>query len=134
VQFGARLETDAPELVRTMGDVTELEVDLPEDRVWSSVLRLTNDYVIGTMTDLTPSEELLLTVTLPATATTDVVVVSRETGEVVFRAPVTDDSTSTVTVGPDGALYVTQLALLHSLSVETGVVGGMIRFSPAEGN
>lgn len=132
VQFGALFETGAPDLVRTIGDTTELEVDLPEDRVWSSVLTLTNDYVIGTMTALTPSDETLLSITLPATATTDVVVVSRSTGEVVFRAPVTDDSTSTVTVGPDGALYVTQLALLHSLSVETGVVGGFIRFAPTD--
>jgi hypothetical protein len=58
-------------------------------------------------------------------------VLDRATGALVFSAPVTDDATSTVTVGPDGSLYVNQLGLLHAFATETRVVGGLIRFSPA---
>jgi hypothetical protein len=130
VQFGALFDNASPDLVQTIGGEVGLEVTLPEDRVWSSVLTITNEHVIGTMTALTESDTQLLTLTLPATAQSEVVVVDRVTGELVFRAPITDDSTSTVTVGPDGGLYVTQLALLHALSVETPAVGGLIKFAP----
>lgn len=130
VQLGALFDNSAPDLVQTIGDSAAFVVTLPDDRVWSSVLTITDDYVIGTMTALTESQTQLLTLTLPATAQSEVVVVARATAELVFRAPITDDSAATVTVGPDGALYVTQLALLHALSVDTPVVGGLIKFAP----
>lgn len=131
VQFAALYDQAAPDLVRTSGAGEAFEITLPDDMVWSSVLTITEDYVIGTMTALTPSDSMLLTITLPSTASSEVVVVSRTSGEVVFRAPITDDSTSTVTVGPDGGLYVTQLALLHSLALETAAIGGIIKFDYA---
>jgi hypothetical protein len=130
VQFGALFDQSQPDLVQTIGDQNGLSVTLPDDRVWSSVLTITNEHVIGTMTALTPSEAMLLTITLPSTAASEVVVVDRVSGELVFRAPITDDSSSTVTVGPDGGLYVTQLTLLHSLSVDTEAIGGLIKFAP----
>lgn len=128
VQFAALYDQSAPDLVHSTAQGEELGYFLPDDRVWSSVLTITSDYVIGTMTALTPSDAQLVTITLPATASSEVVVVARESGEIVFRAPVSDDSTSTVTVGPDGGLYVTQLALLHALARDTEAVGGLIKF------
>ncbi len=128
VQLAALYQQGQPDLVRTSNAGDEFGVALPEGRVWSSVLTITNEYVIGTMTALTASDTLLLTIVLPSSAATEVVVVERETGAVVFSAPVSDDSTSTVTVGPDGGLYVTQLALLHSLAIDTIAVGGLIKF------
>jgi outer membrane protein assembly factor BamB len=104
--------------------------DLPDGALWSSVLTLTRDRIVGTMTRLTPSTSQLLTITLPETAESEVVALDRATGEVVFRAPVTDDATSTVTVGPDGSLYVNQLGLLHAFAVDTRVTGGVMKFEP----
>ena len=56
--------------------------------------------------------------------------IDRHTGAVAFRAPITDDSSSTVTVGPDGSLYVTLLSLLHTMSIDTDPVAGVMRFLP----
>ncbi|MEM7154417.1 MAG: hypothetical protein AAF799_16340 [Myxococcota bacterium] len=133
VQLAALFDTTTPDLVRYQGaGAPDLEVLLPGDRQWSSVLTLTTDSVVGTTTVMTPSKEEVLGVVLPSTADSEVAVVDRQTGELVFSAPITDDSTSTVTVGPDLSLYVTQLALLHSLSVDTRPVGGLMRFAPAK--
>ena len=130
VQLAALFDAPYPDLTRHDGAEQRLAVQLPEDRQWTSVLTLTEQHVIGTMTALTPSTEQFLGITLPSVASSELVVVRRDSGALVFRAPVTDDATSTVTVGPDGALYVTQLALVHALSVDTRPVGGLIRFRP----
>ena len=73
------------------------------------MLTLTRDYVVGTATVATPSDTEVLGLPLPSTATSELMVLDRTTGDVVYSAPVTDDATSTVTVGPDGSLYVTML-------------------------
>ena len=91
---------------------------------------VTNNHIIGTMTRFTASGENLLTIALPATASSELVVVDRATGAVVTRQPTTDDSTSTVTIGPDGSLYVTQLGLLTGFAIDTRITGGVMRFSP----
>jgi D-beta-D-heptose 7-phosphate kinase/D-beta-D-heptose 1-phosphate adenosyltransferase len=61
-------------------------------------------------------------------------ILDRATGEIVFDAPVTDDSAAAVTVGPDGSVYVAILALLHSFAVDTRPVGGVICFAPGPAN
>jgi hypothetical protein len=132
VQFAALYGQAAPDVVQSFADGPGLEVTLPDDRVWSSVLTLTQDRVIGTMTALTPSDTELLTITLPSTASSELVVLDRADGSLRFSAPVPDDATSTVTVGPDGALYVTTLALLHTLSIDTRPVGGIVKFAPTD--
>ena len=73
----------------------------------------------------------MLGLVLPATAENEVVLIDRSDGALVFAAPVTDDATSTVTVGPDGALYVTMLSLVTALAVETPSVGGIIKLTPS---
>ena len=129
VQFADLFNTDVPDLIRYNGDAEVWRLNLPDNAVWSSVLTITNQHIIGTMTRLTPSEQSLLTISLPSTATSELVVVERATGSVVTRQPTTDDSTSTVTIGPDGALYVTQLGLLSGFAIETQITGGIMRFS-----
>lgn len=119
-----------PDLIQSFPDGPGLEISLPGERVWSSVLTFTRDYVVGTATIAAPSDTQLLGLLLPSTASSELVVVDRSSGELVFSAPVTDDATSTVTVGPDGSLYVTMLALVHSFALETRPVGGVIRFAP----
>lgn len=129
VQFADLFTTQVPDLIRYDGDVEVWRLNLPDDAVWSSVLTITNQHIVGTMTRFTPSDQTLLTISLPATATSELVVVDRATGSVVTRQPTTDDSTSTVTIGADGALYVTQLGLLSGFAVDTRITGGVMRFS-----
>jgi outer membrane protein assembly factor BamB len=130
VQFANLFSTEVPDLIRYEGAEEVWRLFLPDDAVWSSVLTLTNRHIIGTMTRFEPSEKSLLTIALPSTATSELVVVERATGALVTRQPTTDDSTSTVTVGADGALYVTQLGLLSGFALDTRITGGVMRFSP----
>ena len=129
VQFADLFTTEIPDLIRYNGTTEVWRLNLPDDAVWSSVLTITNQHIIGTMTRLTPSDQTLLTIALPSTASSELVVVERATGEVVTRQPTTDDSTSTVTIGADGALYVTQLGLLSGFAIDTRITGGVMRFS-----
>ena len=121
-----------PDLTRYDGAEERWSLDLPGDAVWSSVLTLTNEHIVGTTTRVTASETSLLGLVLPATAESALTVVRRDTGEVVLYAPVPDDSTSTVVVGPDGALYVTMLGLLSGFAVDTPIVGGVVKFAPSD--
>ena len=113
------------------GDEVLWELRLPDNFQWTSVITVTQEYLVGTGTQFTDSGESLLNlVELPATAISQLFIIHRETGEVVERYPITDDSTATVTVGPDGSLYVTMLCLMHTFATETRPVGGLIRFEP----
>ena len=105
VQVSDLLNTDKVDLRALKGDEVIWELSLPDDMQWTSVITVTDDHLIGTATAFTDSGDALLTVELPATAKVTFII-RRTDGEVVFRAPTTDDSTATVTVGRDGALYV----------------------------
>ena len=129
-QFSELLEDESMDLRAFDGDVLLWETRLPDGLQWSSVITVTQDYLVGTATRFTGSSTAVMTVELPAVANSELVLVDRHTGAVTFRAPVTDDSTSTVTVGPDGSLYVTMFTLLHMLAIDTHPVGGVIKFSP----
>ncbi len=130
VQFADLFGSAVPDLIRYEGTAEIWRLDLPDDAVWSSVLTITDRHIVGTRTTFTDSGQNLLTISLPATASSALVAVDRATGEVVFTAPTTDDSTSTVTIGPDGALYVTQLGLLSGFAIDTRITGGIMRFAP----
>jgi hypothetical protein len=130
IQLADLLGQELPDLTRLDGGEIVWATSLPDGAQWTSVLTLSDRHVIGTMTRLTDSGEVLAAIELPGEAESDVVVVDRATGDVTWSAPVTDDSTSTVTVGPDGALYVTMLGLVHGFAVETPIVGGVIAFEP----
>lgn len=106
---------------------------LPDDLDWSSVITVTDTHVVGTGTRRTGgSGEQLFATELAATAESELLVLDRESGDVVWRAPVPDDASATVTVGPDGALYVGMLGLLSLLAVDTEATLGLVRFGPRE--
>jgi len=132
VQVSDLLNTQDADIRAYHNDEVLWERTLPDDLQWTSVITVTNNHLIGTGSRFTDSGESLVTVELPATAESELVILDRNSGELVFRAPVSDDSTSTVTVGPDGAVYVTMLGLLHMLSIDTIATGGIIRFAPTE--
>lgn len=133
VQFGTLTGgATAPDVARYAGDAAVWQTSLPGDAAWTSVLTVTADAIVGTMSRATASDTSLLGVPLPATVSSDLVVLDRQTGHVRFTAPLTDDSTSTVTVGPDGALYVNLLGLLTGLALDTPITGGIVRFDPSE--
>ena len=130
VQYADLLNTDAADVRAFDGDTLLWETVLPDDLQWTSVITVSQDHLIGTATALSDSGTKILTVELPGAAQSELIILDRHTGDITFRAPVTDDSTSTVTIGPDGALYVTMLTLVHSMSLDTRPVAGIIRFSP----
>jgi hypothetical protein len=133
VQLADLLETTHADLRRLDGDQVVWATRLPDDAQWTSVVTLTDRHILGTTTRLTASDQALLSIELPATASSDVVMIDRATGELVWSAPVTDDSASTVTVGQDGSLYVTLLGLVHGFATDTPIVGGVQRFvEPAD--
>jgi hypothetical protein len=129
-QIGNMYDQSEPDIRAYEGGELLWDLHLPDDRIWSSVITVTQNHLIGTATALTPSNEYLLTIRLPSTAESRLFVIDRASGDIVFDAPVTDDSAATVTVGPDGSLYVAILALLHSFAVDTRPVAGVIRFAP----
>ena len=104
IQVSDLLNTDKIDLRALRGDTVLWEVTLPDQLQWTSVITVTDEHLIGTATRFTDSGDALFTVELPATAKSELLIVNRSDGRIVFRAPTTDDSTSTVTVGRDGAL------------------------------
>lgn len=106
------------------------ESTLPDGLDWTSVITVTDTHLLGTASVITPSATRALTVRLPERLESFLAVVDRASGELVFRAPISDDSTATVTVGSDGSLYVGMFGLLAILATEQSPVLGLIRFSP----
>jgi hypothetical protein len=123
-------DADARDLAIVGPDGPIWESTLPDGLDWTSVITVTDTHLVGTASVITPSTTRALTVRLPARLESFLAVVDRRTGELVFRAPVTDDSTATVTVGPDGSLYVGMFGLLAILATEQSPVLGLVRFSP----
>ncbi|MEE2756021.1 MAG: hypothetical protein VYA30_05150, partial [Myxococcota bacterium] len=131
IQVADLLNTDTPDLRAFQGESLLWEILLPDGLQWTSVMTVTENHLIGTATRFNPSGDSILgIIDLPKTAESELLVVDRQTGEIVFRHQITDDSTSTVSIGPDGSLYVTMLCLMHTFALETRPVGGLIRFVP----
>lgn len=105
---------------------------LDGDLTWNSVMTVTEDAVIGTASQVVPSDEDVLGFTLPSTSDPYFVVLDRATGETVERVALTDDSSATVTIGPDGSVYVGMLGLLTMLSVDQRPTLGLIKLSPTD--
>ncbi len=134
VQLATLVEPNTvPDLVRYAGDRVVWATHLPDDAAWTSVLTVTRDAIVGTMSRVTRGDARILSVSLPQTVTSELAVLDRETGALRFSAPVPDDSTSTVTVGPDGALYATLLGLVSAFAHDTQVVGGVVKYAPRTG-
>ena len=110
------------------GSVVSKQFD--DDYDWSSVMTVSNNHLIGTISQFTESSEMLLTNPLPSTATHKVVLVDRETLTPVWSAPLTDDSTSTLTLDRSGNLYVTLFGLLNIIAVDERPTLGLVKFQP----
>lgn len=106
------------------------ETALPGGLDWTSVITVTDNHLIGTASDITAGIERIATVRLPTRLTSHVAVVDRRDGSLVFTGPIPDDSTATVTVGADGALYVGMFGLLVILASDQSPTLGLVRFSP----
>jgi len=126
-------DTGARDVAAYRGDDPLWSVTLPDGLMWSSVMTVTAEHIIGTATAATASDQTLLGFAFPASTRNELLLLDRDTGAIVFRAPTTDDATSTVTVGPDGSLYVTMLGLLSAFCVEQQPTVGLLRFAPAAG-
>jgi hypothetical protein len=104
---------------------------LPDALDWTSVLTVTSTHVIGTASRIEPGSERISSVRLPRSVTSFLTVLDRSTGALVFRAPVPDDASATVTIGPDGSLYVGMLGLLQIFATDTHPTLGLVRFRSA---
>lgn len=121
----------ARDLVRTGPDGTIVwESVLPDGLDWTSVMTVSDTHVLGTVSAIEPSAARIVSVRLPSTIESHLAVVDLATGALVFRAPVPDDSTATVTIGPEGSLYVGLFGLLDILATEETPTLGLVRFAP----
>jgi outer membrane protein assembly factor BamB len=109
------------------------EATLPDDLDWSSVITVTDNHLLGTATRITHSEEQFLTLSFPKTTEDFVLVLDRLTGELVWQASIPDDGTATVTVGPDGSIYVGVMGFLSIFATEERPDLGLVRFTPKQG-
>jgi len=106
------------------------ELALPGDLDWNSVITITDTHIIGTASRVTLSDESLLGLYFPAQTEDHLVLLDRTDGHLVRTIPLQDDSSATVTIGPDGALYVGIYGLLSVLSIEDSPSLGLVRLDP----
>ena len=109
------------------------ELSLPEGFDWTSIITVSRTHFWGTMSRITPSSRSVLRFRIPQAVEHALVVVDRSTREVVFTHPIPDDSAATVTIGPDGALYVGMLGLVSHFALDQRPTLGLLRFSPQSG-
>jgi len=108
-------------------------VHLPDDMDWMSVLTVTENHILGTASRVERSGRGLPGLALPQTTVDRVLALDRRDGRLVWYADIPDDSAATVTVGPDGALYVGMLGILSVLAIDDRPTLGLMRFSPVAG-
>jgi hypothetical protein len=131
-ELGFSLDSDpeARDLVRVGAEGVLVERTLPDGLEWNSVLTVSETHIIGTASVIRPSDETLAGLTLPSTTEDELLVLDRNDASVVFRAPLTDDSAATVSIGPNGELYAGLLGLTTMLAVDQRPTLGLVRFSP----
>jgi hypothetical protein len=112
------------------GETLLWETVLPDKMNWTSAMTVSKNHLLGTATRFTMSDVEVLNVKLPQTSQSELILIDRHTGDVAFRAPVSDDASSTVTIGPDGALYVNMLGIFHVAAQDTRPVVGVMKFNP----
>lgn len=132
-ELGFSLNSDATarDLVRVGPDGVLIERTLPDGLEWNSVITVSETHLVGTASVIHPSDQTLAGVTLPSQTEDELLVLDRTDASVVFRAPLTDDSAATVSIGPDGELYAGLLGLTTMLSIDERPTLGLVRFSPA---
>ncbi len=103
---------------------------LPDDLDWTSVVTVVGEHIVGTATSVTASDTGVFTLMLPQTSEDSLVILDRETGALVEQIPIPDDSSATVTVGPEGELYVGMLGMLTILTLDERPTLGLLRLDP----
>jgi outer membrane protein assembly factor BamB len=121
---------DARDVVALSPDGIQWQTTLPDDLDWNSVVTVTNNHVIGTASRVTLSDQSLLGLAFPIETEDYVVLLDRHDGSLVTTLPVADDSSATVTIGPDGALYAGILGILSVLSIDDRPDLGLVRYIP----
>jgi len=121
---------DARDMVALGPDGVIWEVSLPDDMDWTSVITVTDNHLIGTASRVELSDESLFTLNFPTVTEDSLVILDREDGSLVWSATIPDDSSATVTIGPDGELYVGVMGLLSLLAIDDRPDLGLVRFSP----
>ena len=95
-------------------------------------MTVSNNHLIGTMSTFTESEEQLVSNVLPADAEHRLVLVDRSTLETVWTTPVSDDSTSSITIDREGNLYVTLFGLLNIIALNERPTLGLVKYRPVD--
>ncbi len=121
-----------PDLFRLGPDGESSQVVLPDDRDWTSVMTVTNNYLVGSVSKYTESDTSLLQIVLASEVSSSLVIVDRESLEIRWEAPLTDDSTSTVSIDRRGGLYVSLFGLLSTIATEQRPTLGLVKFTPAQ--
>ena len=103
---------------------------LPDDLDWTSMVTVVGEHIVGTATSVTSSDTGVVTLMLPKTSEDYLVILDRETGSLVEQIPIPDDSSATVTVGPEGELYVGMLGMLTILTLDERPTLGLLRLDP----
>lgn len=130
--LGFSAEPTARDLAAFGPDGLIWETALPDNLDWSSVITVTDNHLLGTATRITPSEEHFLTLTFPRVTDDVILALDRHTGELVWQAPLPDDGTATVSVGPDGAIYAGVMGFLSIFATEERPDLGLVRFAPQD--
>lgn len=126
------VDADARDVVSFGPDGLAWTLALPDGLDWTSIITVSRTHLIGTATRIVPSDRRIFRFRFPQSVTHRVIVVDRSTRDVVYMHPIPDDSAATVTVGPDGSLYVGMLGLVSHLALDTRPTLGLMRFAPTE--
>ena len=120
------------DLFTLSADGTTRSTQFADGYDWSSVMTVSNNHLIGTMSRFTESDQELVTNVLPGNAVHQLVLVDRSSLETLWTTPLTDDSTSTITIDRGGNLYVTLFGLLNIIAVNERPTLGLVKYRPVE--
>jgi outer membrane protein assembly factor BamB len=97
----------------------------------TSVLTVTDDAIYGVLSQVDPAAELDA-LTLPASITSEVVVIDKKSGEIVHRATTPESSLTELVLSPRGDLFLTTLGVYEILTLDESApapVGGLRKFT-----
>ena len=103
------------------------------NRQWSSTALILDNLVVGTITHLIQTYEVPdFPMPIMWNVKHEIVAVDRFTGDLVWRAPVADDSINSPLLGPDRAIYVPLMGMLDLTSPNPDVIyqGGIVQYLP----
>ena len=119
--------------IRAYGREGEIwSVELEGGLTWTSVITVTENYLIGTATAIIPSQVSIFGINFPERVENFLILLDKNTGKEIFRTGVPDDASSTLTVGPDGSIFVNMLGLFGIFALEHQSQLGIARYAPVK--